>query len=154
MEPAMQSPRLQGAFLPGLRLAHWVAQVCNADTRDHRRVAKNGWRAGEVVKESNSRAKEHHHDVDVDVVEEASDVPCVHLTNPASVAGQLGPPVHKSTNSSSPGKAGPLHPTVRQRLPLGGYAARNQAGRAARGVGPEDRKMTGGVSAPSWAKDR
>lgn len=25
---------------------YWVAQVCNADSRDHRRVAKNGWRAG------------------------------------------------------------------------------------------------------------
>src|SRR4051794_39094878 len=41
----------------GLRLAYRVAQVCNADARDHRRVAKDGWRAGEVVKESNSGAK-------------------------------------------------------------------------------------------------
>jgi len=33
----------------GLRLAYRVVQVGNADARDHRRVAKNGWRAGEVV---------------------------------------------------------------------------------------------------------
>jgi hypothetical protein len=46
--------------------------VCNADARDHRRVAKDGWRAGEVVKESNSRAKENRRDVDVNFVEEAS----------------------------------------------------------------------------------
>ena len=51
-------------------LAHWVAQVCNADARDHRRVAKDGWRAGEVVEESNSGAKKHRRDVDVDLVEE------------------------------------------------------------------------------------
>ena len=55
-----------------LRLAYWVAQVCNADARDHRRVAKNGWRAGEVVKESNSGAKKNRGNVDVDFVEEAS----------------------------------------------------------------------------------
>src|SRR3954471_9761761 len=36
----------------GLRLAYRVAQVCNADAWDHRRVAKDGWRAGEVLKES------------------------------------------------------------------------------------------------------
>jgi len=36
----------------------------------------------------------------------------------------------------------------------GEYAARSQAGRAARSVGPEDKKMAGGVSAPSWASDR
>jgi hypothetical protein len=46
--------------------------VCNADARDHRRVAKDGWRAGEVVKESNSGAKKIRRDVDVDFVEEAS----------------------------------------------------------------------------------
>ena len=28
--------------------------MCHADARDYRRVAKNGWRAGEVVKESNA----------------------------------------------------------------------------------------------------
>jgi hypothetical protein len=32
-----------------LRLAYRVAQVCNADARDHSRVAKNDWRAGERV---------------------------------------------------------------------------------------------------------
>src|SRR5262245_21708639 len=56
----------------GLRLAHWVAQVCNANARDHRRVAKNGWCAGEVVEESNSGAKKKRRDIDVDFVEEAS----------------------------------------------------------------------------------
>jgi hypothetical protein len=35
-----------------LRLVHRVAQMCNADASDHRRVAKDGWRAGEVIKES------------------------------------------------------------------------------------------------------
>src|SRR5512145_941686 len=56
----------------GLRLADWVAQVCNADARDHRGTAKDGWRAGEVVEESNSGAKKNRRDVDVDFVEEAS----------------------------------------------------------------------------------
>jgi hypothetical protein len=46
-----------------LRLAYWVAQVCNADARDHRRVAQDGWRAGEVVKESNSGAKKNYRDL-------------------------------------------------------------------------------------------
>jgi hypothetical protein len=46
--------------------------VCYADTRDHRRVAKDGWRDGEVVEESNSGAKKNRRDVDVDFVEEAS----------------------------------------------------------------------------------
>jgi hypothetical protein len=46
--------------------------VCNADACDYRRVAKDGWRAGEVVKESNSEAKKNRHEVDVDFVEEAS----------------------------------------------------------------------------------
>jgi hypothetical protein len=45
--------------------------VRNADARDHRRVAKDGWRADEVVKESNSGAKKNGRDVDVDFVEEA-----------------------------------------------------------------------------------
>src|SRR5262245_21555090 len=48
----------------GLRLAYWVAQVCDADARDHGRVAEDGWRAGEAVKESNSGAKEKRRDVD------------------------------------------------------------------------------------------
>jgi len=56
----------------GLRLAYWVAQVCNADARDHRRISKDGWRAGEVVEESYSGAKKNRRDVDVDFVEEAS----------------------------------------------------------------------------------
>jgi hypothetical protein len=43
-----------------------------ADALDHRRVAKDGWRAGEVVEESNSGAKKNRRDVDVDFVEEAS----------------------------------------------------------------------------------
>jgi hypothetical protein len=42
--------------------------VCNADARDHRGVTKDGWRAGEVVKESNSGAKKNRRDVDVDFV--------------------------------------------------------------------------------------
>jgi hypothetical protein len=46
--------------------------VCHADARDHRRVAKNEWRAGEAVKESNSGAKKNRRDVDVDFVEEPS----------------------------------------------------------------------------------
>jgi hypothetical protein len=46
--------------------------VSNADARDHRRVAKDGWRGGEVVKEPNSGAKKDRRDVDADFVEEAS----------------------------------------------------------------------------------
>jgi len=55
-----------------LRLAYRVAQVCDADARDHRRVAKNEWRAGEAVEESNSGAKKNRREVDVDLVEEPS----------------------------------------------------------------------------------
>ena len=55
-----------------LRLAYWVAQVCNADAGDHSRIAQDGWRAGEVVEESNSGAKKNGHDVHVEFVEEAS----------------------------------------------------------------------------------
>src|SRR5881396_1437936 len=55
-----------------LRLAYWVAQVCNADAPDHRRVAKDDWRAGEAVEESNSGAKKNRRDVEVDFVEEPS----------------------------------------------------------------------------------
>src|SRR3954463_13974913 len=58
-------------FSIGLRLAYWVAQVCNADALDHRRVAKDGWRAGEVVEESNPGAKKNRRDVDLEFVEEA-----------------------------------------------------------------------------------
>jgi hypothetical protein len=46
--------------------------VCNADARDHRRAAKDDWRAGEAIEESNSGAKKNRRDVDVDFVEEAS----------------------------------------------------------------------------------
>ena len=46
--------------------------MCNADARDHRRVAKDGWRAGEVVEESNPGTKKYRREVDVDFVEEAS----------------------------------------------------------------------------------
>jgi hypothetical protein len=45
--------------------------VCDADTRDHRRVAKNGWCDGDVVEESNSGAKKNRRDVDADFIEEA-----------------------------------------------------------------------------------
>ena len=55
----------------GLRLAYRVAQVCHADTRDYPRVAKDGRRAGEVVKESNAGAKQNRRDVDMDFVEQA-----------------------------------------------------------------------------------
>jgi hypothetical protein len=68
----MSSPASQPQEPVGLRLAYWVAQVCNADARDHRRVAKDGGRAGEVVEESNSGAKKYRREVDVDFVEEAS----------------------------------------------------------------------------------
>ena len=44
--------------------SHCVAQVCNADARDHPRAAKDGWRAGEVVEEANSGAKQNRRDVD------------------------------------------------------------------------------------------
>lgn len=47
----------RGEIWMGLRLEYRVAQMCNADSRDNRRVAKYGWRACKVVKESNSRAK-------------------------------------------------------------------------------------------------
>jgi hypothetical protein len=55
----------------GLRLSYWIAQVGNADARDHRRVVKDGRRAGEVVKESNSGAKKNRRDVDADFIEES-----------------------------------------------------------------------------------
>jgi len=61
---------LEGKKCGGLHLAYRVTQVCNADARDHRRIAKDGWRAGEVVEESNSGAKKNRRDVDVDFVEE------------------------------------------------------------------------------------
>jgi len=46
--------------------------MCNADALDHRRIAKNGWRAGEAVEESNTRAKKNRRHVDVNFVEEPS----------------------------------------------------------------------------------
>ena len=46
--------------------------MCNADARDHRRVAQDGWRAGEMVEESNSGAKKNGRNVDGDFVEEAN----------------------------------------------------------------------------------
>ena len=64
--------RGQKGYGVALRLVYWVAQVCDADARDHRRVAKDGWRASQVVKESNAGAKQHRRDVDADFVEEAS----------------------------------------------------------------------------------
>jgi hypothetical protein len=51
---------------------YWVAQVCNANAGDHRRVAKGGWRVGEAVKELDSGAEKNRRDVDVNFVEEAS----------------------------------------------------------------------------------
>jgi hypothetical protein len=44
----------------------------NADAPDHRRVAKDDWRAGEAVEESHSGAKQNRRDVDEDCVEEPS----------------------------------------------------------------------------------
>ena len=46
--------------------------MCNADPRDHGRVAEDDWGAGEVVEESNSGAEKNRCDVDVDFVEESS----------------------------------------------------------------------------------
>src|SRR5207244_1602821 len=54
-----------------LRLPDRVAQVGDPDALEHRRVAEHGGRAGEVVEESNSGAKQERHEVDVDFVEEA-----------------------------------------------------------------------------------
>src|SRR4051812_45838285 len=59
------------SIVMSLRLAYRVAQVRHADTRDHRRVAKDGRRAVKVVKESNSGAQKNCRDVNVDFVEEA-----------------------------------------------------------------------------------
>src|SRR5436190_2531236 len=65
-------PRVQSDVCGRLRLAYRVAHVCNANSRDHRRVAKVGWGAGEMVEESNSGAKKNRGDIDIDFVEEAS----------------------------------------------------------------------------------
>ena len=62
---ALVRQRRHEPILARLRLAYWVAQVCNADAPDHRRVAKDFWRAGEAVEESNSGAKRNRRDVDV-----------------------------------------------------------------------------------------
>ena len=43
----------------------------HAGARNHLRVAKDGWRAGEAVEEPDSGAKKNRRDVDVDFVEEA-----------------------------------------------------------------------------------
>src|SRR5438876_2699939 len=69
---ALVRQRRHEPILARLRLAYWVAQVCNADARDHRRVAKDDWRAGEAVEKSNSGTKKNRRDVDVDFVEEPS----------------------------------------------------------------------------------
>src|SRR5438128_10787806 len=69
---ALVRQRRHEPILARLRLVCWVAQVCNADAPDHRRVAKDDWRAGEAVEESNSGAKKNRRDVDVDFVEEPS----------------------------------------------------------------------------------
>src|SRR3954469_14903654 len=55
-----------------LRLAYGVAQVRDADAGNHRRIAEDGRRAGQVVEQSNSGAEKNRRDVDVDFVEEAS----------------------------------------------------------------------------------
>src|SRR3990172_2892290 len=55
-----------------LPLEYWVPKVCNANARDHRRIAKDDRRAGEAVEEWNSGAKKNRHEVDVDFVEELS----------------------------------------------------------------------------------
>src|SRR3712207_243596 len=56
---------------PGLRLAHRVTQVRDADARYHLRVAEEGGRAFEAFEESDSRAEQHRRDVNVDLVEES-----------------------------------------------------------------------------------
>lgn len=45
--------------------------MCDADARDDRRIAKDGWCADEVVEESNAGAKKNRRDVDVDFVEQS-----------------------------------------------------------------------------------
>jgi hypothetical protein len=52
----------------GLHLAHWRAQVCNSDARDHLRVVKNNLRTGHPDKELISGAKKNWYEVDVDFV--------------------------------------------------------------------------------------
>jgi hypothetical protein len=53
------------------RLAYWIAQVRHADAWGHRRVAKDGWHSGEMIKESDSGAKKNRRDVDLEFVEKA-----------------------------------------------------------------------------------
>ena len=60
---AQPDARVHGDGDAELCLPYRVAQVCNADARDHSRVAKNDWRAGQAVKESNSGAKKNRRDV-------------------------------------------------------------------------------------------
>src|SRR5256885_4404733 len=68
---ALVRQRRHEPILARLRLAYWVAQVCNADAVDHRRVTKDDWRAGEAVEESNSGAKKNCLDVDGELVEKS-----------------------------------------------------------------------------------
>src|SRR5690242_13120250 len=74
--PAPSSPLASGARRTHRRPtpARWderVPYVCNTDARYHRRVAKDGRRADQVVKESNAGAEKHRRDVEVNFVEEA-----------------------------------------------------------------------------------
>ena len=50
--------------------AYRVAQVRHSDALDHRWVAENHWGAGEVVEQSNARAKKDRGEVDLNLVEE------------------------------------------------------------------------------------
>jgi hypothetical protein len=61
---------LTGTRQDSLGFAYGVAQVCNADARDDCRIAKDGWRVGEAVEESNAGAKKNRRDVDLHFVEE------------------------------------------------------------------------------------
>jgi hypothetical protein len=40
-----------------------TTDLCHPDARDHRRVATDGWPAGEVVTESNSGAKQNRREL-------------------------------------------------------------------------------------------
>jgi len=66
--------------------------VCNADARDHSRVAKNDWRASEVVEESNAGAKKKLRDVDVDFVERFRRLPDGPITPKVQLAGWASSP--------------------------------------------------------------
>ena len=49
--------------------AHRVAQMRDADAPNHRRIAKRGWRAREMVEESNAGAEQNRGDVDIELIE-------------------------------------------------------------------------------------